>query len=220
MSTKKKIIEIVGNELGPIIFNKIKKECGELSLNETIKIVYNICNYIDSNKELTYDNLKNINKIWSDFLSNYKQNYDASNYIETNKIILDYRINDIGFYWIDLKKPFCIESMIRMKDCGRVKYNRTTLELREQSLESNKSHMIVVYNTITNDINQIKGRKSSKPNKKYWGWFYKFLMDTDYTINEYIPTYKHQSDLKISDLPITSQLDIYLKYPKLKNTII
>ena len=74
--------------------NKIKKECGDLTLNETRKIVYDICNYIDSNEELTYDNLKdinlkNINQIWGEFLNNYKQSYDTLNYNETNKIILD-----------------------------------------------------------------------------------------------------------------------------------
>ena len=108
-------------------------------------------------------NLSDIKNIWESFLNDYKKNYNTSNYIEKNKIILDYRINGIGFYWVDLEKLFCIESMVRMQDCGRVNYNHTTLELRQQFLNRNESHMIVVYDTITNNINQVKGKKSSKP---------------------------------------------------------
>jgi len=222
------IEKIIGKLIGNIIIDKLRADINEFEkLSDKIiyKIVYSLCNYVDSSNSISYDDITSIDTnviidTWKSFLNDYKKTYNTSNYIEKNKVILDYRINGIGFYWVDLEKLFCIESMIRMEDCGRVNYGHTTLELREQSLERNESHMIIVYNTITNDINQIKGKKSSKPNKKYWEWFYKFLMDTDYKINEYIPTYKHESDLKIIDLPITSQLDIYLKYPKLKNTII
>jgi hypothetical protein len=225
MSIDKNINSLAGDILGPIIFDKIKKDCGDISEKETYKIVYKICNYIELNKGISYDDLKNINvnqiiDIWVSFLNDYKKNYNTSQYIEKNKIILDYRINGIGFYWVDLEKTFCIESMVRMQDCGRVNYGHTTLELRQQFLDRNESHMIVVYDTITNNINQIKGKKSSKPNKKYWEYFYKLLMDSDYKINQYIPTYKPESDLKIKELPHTLQSDIYLKHPKLKNTII
>ena len=222
------IEKIIGKIISNIIINKLFKNTNtleKLSDTEIYKIIYSLCNYIDSNKDISYDDVTSIDitliiDTWKSFLNDYKKTYNTSNYVEKNKVILDYRINGIGFYWVDLEKLFCIESMIRMQDCGRVNYGHTTLELREQSLENNKSHMIVVYNTITNDINQIKGKKSSKPNKKYWEYFYKLLMDSDYKINEYTPTYKSESDLKIKELPHTLQSDIYLKHPKLKNTII
>ena len=105
--------------------------------------------------------------------------------------------------------------MVRMQDCGRVNYGHTTLELRQQFLDRNESHMIVVYDTITNNINQIKGKQSSKPNKKYWEYFYKFLMDNSYCINEYVPTYKSEFDLYVSDFSSHIQNEIYKKYPNL-----
>jgi len=228
MKVATNIKKIIGERIGNIIINKLYKDINtfeKLSDNIIYESVYSLCNYIDSNPTMSYHklddiNLSDIKNIWESFLNDYKKNYNTSNYIEKNKIILDYRINGIGFYWVDLEKLFCIESMVRMQDCGRVNYGHTTLELRQQFLNRNESHMIVVYDTITNNINQVKGKKSSKPNKKYWEWFYKLLMDSDYKINKYSPTYKSQSDLKIIDLPINSQLDIYLKHPNLKNVII
>ena len=225
---EKKIFKILGENVGRLLFEKMKLDIPNLNLlndRDFHNLVYTISNYIDANPKLNYQNIDRINlneikKKWNDFLESYKKNYNTSNYVEMNKIILDYRINGIGFYWVDLEKTFCIESMVRMEDCGRVSYGHTTLELREQSIDKNESHMIIVYDLNKNDINQVKGIKSLKPNKKYWEYFYKFLIDTDYKVNEYSPTYKQESDLKITDLPVNLQTSIYLKHPKLKNTII
>jgi hypothetical protein len=228
MEINDNIKKIIGEQIGNIIINRLNADINvfeKLSDKAIYKIIYSLCNYVDSNVDIIYDDIMDIhmseiNTIWESFLSDYKKNYNTSNYIEKNKIILDYRINGIGFYWVDLEKLFCIESMVRMQDCGRVNYGHTTLELRQQFLDRNESYMIVVYNTTTNDINQIKGKKSSKPNKKYWEYLYKLLIDSDYKINEYVPTYKPESDLKMSDLPLILQSTIYLKHPKLKNRII
>lgn len=228
MKIEKSIKKIIGDDIGNIIIDKLKtdiKDIKKMSDKTIINIVYSLCNYVDSNKDITYDNLENVNlnditNIWNVFLNDYKNKHNTLNYIEKNKIIADYREDGIGYYWVDLEKLFCIESMVRMRDCGRVNYGRTTLELRQQLLDKNESHMIIVYNTLTNDINQIKGEKGSKPNKKYWGYFYKLLMESDFKINKYTPTYKPESDLKITDLPVNLQSSIYLKHPKLKNTII
>lgn len=228
MNINDNIKKIIGEQVGNIIINKLSIDINifeKLSDTAIYKIIYSLCNYIDSNVDMTYDDIMDIrmseiNTIWESFLNDYKKNYNTSNYIEKNKIILDYRIDGIGFYWVDLEKLFCIESMVRMQDCGRVNYGHTTLELRQQFLNRNESHMIVVYDTITNNINQVKGKKSSKPNKKYWEWFYKLLMDTNYKINKYSPTYKSQSDLKINELSLLLQSTIYLKHPNLKNVII
>ena len=228
MKIEDSIKKIIGEKIGNIIFEKLNVEMDSFEKipDKTVyNIVYSLCNYIDSNKDMSYNDIKNIdiNKItdmWGDFLNGYKKKFTTLNYKEKNKIILDYRINGVGFYWVDLEKLFCIESMVRMQDCGRVNYGHTTLELRQQFLDRNESYMIVVYDTTTNDINQIKGKKSSKPNKKYWEYLYKLLIDSDYKINEYTPTYKPESDLKMSDLPLILQSTIYLKHPKLKNTII
>jgi hypothetical protein len=217
------ILKILGPDLGVLIFNKIKPYIDEMSKQNILNLTYSICNYIDSNPNKSYNNLDDINlndirNIWLEFLNEFKERYDPTTYIEHNKIILDYRKNDIGYYWVDLRKLFCIESMIRMEDCGRVNYGNTTLELREQTQTSNVSHMIVVYEYETGNIRQIKGKSSLKPSVSHWEWFYKFLMDTDYKINEYVPTFKPNTDLVISDLNPFQKTSIYNKHPNLNKT--
>lgn len=220
MSIEKNINIIVGDKIGLIIFDKIKKDCGNLSEKELYKIVYHTCNYIDSNKHLTYDyineiNLNEISNIWVNFFTDYKQKYDSSEYIENNKIIFDYRIDGFGYYWVDLEKLFCIDSMIRMKDCGRVNYGNTTFELREVTDKGSLSHVIIVYNLEKKLILQIKGKSSKLPNKKYWGYIYKFLMEFPEEINGYSPTFKPETDFKIQYLPTEEQKFILLRHPKL-----
>ena len=108
--------------------------------------------------------------------------------------------------------------MIRMQDCGRVNYGKTTLELREQTESSNISHMIIVYDYKSGNIHQVKGKRSLKPPISYWEWFYKFLMDTDYKINEYVPTYKADTDLTTSNFDSFQKTSIYNKHPNLNKT--
>lgn len=220
MNVEENVNIIVGNKLGPIIFDKIKKDCGDISEKEFYKVVYHTCNYIDSNKHLTYGNLNEINlneisDIWVNFFTDYKQKYNSSEYIENNKIIFDYRINGFGYYWVDLEKLFCIDSMIRMKDCGRVNYGNTTFELRETTDKESLSHVIVVFNLEKKLILQIKGKSSKLPNKKYWEYVYKFLMEFPEEINGYSPTFKPETDFKIQYLTLEQQKSIHLRHPKL-----
>jgi hypothetical protein len=225
---EKNAIKILGNDLANIIINKIKVDF--LNLNYITEkrfnnIIYSIFNYIESNPSLSYSDidsmdLKIIENVWDSYLQKYISNYTSTNFVETNKIIDDYRINGIGLYWVDLEKLFCIDSMIRMNDCGRVNYGHTTLELREQLDDSNESHMIIVYEIKTGNIRQVKGKSSQKPDSKYWKYFYKFLINTSYKINEYVPTYKSESDLNILDFPINIQKEIYLKHPTLNKNLI
>lgn len=221
---KDKILyKILGEEIGDLIFSKLKNDISNidnLSNKEMLKIVYPLCNLIDSNETFNYYklneiNLSNIKSLWNDFLKEFKINYFKTRYIEKNKIILDYRQNEFGHYWVDLEKIFCVESMIRMEDCGRVNYGHTTLELREQTTTSNVSHMIIVYETETGNIRQVKGKSSLKPDTSKWEYFYRFLIETNYKINEYVPTYKPETDLTIPQLTLTQKTSIYNKHPTL-----
>jgi hypothetical protein len=228
-NTKKKemIFTVLGPVLGEIIFNKLNMDIdniNSISKNEMLSIVYSMCNYIDSNSNITYMDLDSINlskiqNIWIDFFEKFKNTYNPKTYVEHNKIILDYRESGIGYYWVDLEKMFCIESMYRMQDCGRVNYGHTTLELRKQTSESNTSHMIIVYENKTGNIRQVKGKSNLKPDESVWVYFYKFLCDTTYIINNYVPTYKSENDLKISDFSNDIQLELSKKYSNIKQLI-
>lgn len=223
---EKILFKILGKENGNLVFLKLKNDIPDLLDEQNkhiLKIVYPLCNFIDSNDTFNYQklneiNLNNIKSLWDDFLKEFKINYSKTQYIEKNKIILDYRENQIGHYWVDLEKLFCIESMIRMEDCGRVNYGHTTLELREQTTTSNVSHMIIVYETETGNIRQVKGKSSSTPNITKWEYFYRFLIETDYKINEYVPTYKPETDLTVSQLTLTQKTSIYNKHSTLNKT--
>lgn len=220
---QKLVFKILGEKEGNLVFTKLKNEIQDLTIipnKDMLNVVYAMCNYVDSNETLNYNkldelNLNNIKTIWVDFLEKFKINYFNTQYTEKNKIILDYRKNKIGHYWVDLEKLFCIESMVRMEDCGRVNYGHTTLELREQTTTSNVSHMIIVYEIETGNIRQVKGKGSLKPDVSKWEYFYRFLIETGYKINEYSPTYKPETDLTVSQLTLIQKRSIYNKHPTL-----
>ena len=220
MAVEDNIKKIIGEEVGEIIINKLKEDFEDykkIPEKKIYNIVYSLCNYVDSNCDITYNdmNLKTIVDTWDTFLDEYKRNYKSTDYKETNKVIVDYRVNNIGFYWVDINKLFCIDSMIRMKDCGRVNYGNTTFELRETTENESLSHVIIVFNVKDNLILQIKGKSSKLPEKKYWNLIYKFLLDFPKEINGYTPTFKPETDFKIQYLPLENQKSIFLKHPKL-----
>jgi hypothetical protein len=149
------------------------------------------------------------------YVLEFKNNYKTNNFQEKNKIIWDGRINNLGFYWVDLEKEYCIESMVRMQDCGRVNFGNTTLELREQTETDNVSHMILVYELKSKNIRQIKGKQNRKPKSEYWIYLHNLLIESEYPFNQYVPTYKPENDLLISELPVSLLSGIYSKHPNL-----
>lgn len=217
------IIKIIGYDLGNVIYDKLLNSninLKDLPEKDIYNIVYATFNYIDSHKQLNYNHIQEINlneiiNIWETYLNEYKEQYKKRAYVETNKVILDYRMGGMGYYWVDLDKLFCIDSMIRMKDCGRVNYGNTTFELRETTNNESLSHVIIVYNLKDDLILQIKGQSNKLPNKKYWGFIYDFLLNYPKEINGYKPTYKPENDFKLEYLPTEKQKELMLKHPKL-----
>lgn len=216
------IEKVLGTKYSNLVYELIENE-------ESVRLygLANVLNIIGNYTEIILKNaynllsdkkLDDIISEWNLYYESYKNSYSFNNYVEHNKIICDYRKDEIGFYWVDLETQFCMESMIGMEDCGRVNYGNTTLELREQTLNSTDSCMIIVYGIYDNNIRQVKGKCNSKPNRKYWDYFYKFLIDSDYKVNEYIPTYNPKNDLLVSDLDSIQQSSIYSKHPNLLKT--
>ena len=218
------LIKTINKSLGPhchlYVCDFLEKNKNSLK-NITLPSQLNtIGNYIYLLGNGDYTNLQNTNweslySEYCDFINDYKKNYTTENYTESNKIIWDGKVDGLGFYWVDLEKEFCVESMVRMNDCGRVNYGNTTLELREQTKTLNNSHMVVVYEISTGNIKQIKGKQNSKPNEIYREYLYELIMNTDYTFNKYVPTYKPENDLLISELSLNLRTHIYEKYPNL-----
>jgi hypothetical protein len=219
-STIKKILKSLGPNAVTHVYDFIKnnnKFLKDISLGSQLN---SIGNYVHLKYQGDYSRLNNYNAEYlfteyEEYVSEFRKKYNTKNFIEKNKIILDNRIDNIGFYWIDIEKEYCIESMIRMEDCGRTNYGSTTLELREQKIDSNESHMIVVYEINSCDIKQIKGKRNEKPHEKYWQRLYDLLVKSDYEFNRYTPSYKPENDLLISDLPINLQIEIYKRHRNL-----
>jgi hypothetical protein len=212
------IEKVLGPYSNPYTYNFIednKSYLNNFSLPHQLNVIGNYVHLLGNGDYSCLDNIgvESLFEIYIKYVQDFKSTYNNTDYVEHNKIILDERIDGVGFYWVDLESEFCIESMIRMEDCGRVNFGSTTLELRDHL---NNSHMIVVYEKSSGNIKQIKGKGNSKPNKDHWINLYNLLVNIDYPIGEYVPTYKPENDLLISDLPIDLQLSIYKKYPTLR----
>lgn len=216
----KSIIKVLGPESEPFVSNFIQNNEQFLKNIKLSTQLNTIGNYVYLVNEGNYSILDNLDAetLFDDYqkqLTYFKETHNTKDFIETNKIIWDGRVNNFGFYWVDLEKEYCVESMVRMQDCGRVNYGNTTLELREQMSNDNKSHMLVVYEKKSGNIKQIKGKQNMKPDKVYWIYLYFLLIESDYKFNQYVPTYKPENDLLISEFSNSLQFAIYSKHPNL-----
>jgi hypothetical protein len=216
----KSIIKVLGPESEPFVHNFIQNNEQFLKNIKLSTQLNTIGNYVYLVDEGNYSIINNIDAktLFDDYeklLLDFKKTYNTNNFVETNKIIWDGRVGNYGLYWVDVEKEYCVESMIRMQDCGRVNYGNTTLELREQTSNDNKSHMLVVYEKKSGNIKQIKGKQNMKPDKVYWVYLYFLLIESDYKFNQYVPSYKPENDLLISEFSNTLQFNIYSKHPNL-----
>lgn len=220
-SVEKSILKVLGPESLPYVeefLRRNKSQLKEIPLGIQLNTIGNYTHLLHNNdySRLSTIDWKTLFLDYENYVVYYKQTFNTDNFTETNEVIWDGRVNEMGFYWIDLKTEYSIESMIRMEDCGRVNFGNTTLELREQTKEKNESHMIVVYEINSGNIKQIKGKQNLKPHPEYWKYLYELLINGNYKFNEYVPTYKPENDLLISELPEDLQFTIYGKHPNLK----
>jgi hypothetical protein len=201
-----KIIDsIVGNKIGSILLDKIELDYGNAIKKHsdfTLRcITHGVANYIDNILDsdwgiLNTFTIQEIQKMWDEYIPNYCNSYSTKNYIETNKILLDNRINNIGYYWVDLEKHYSIEMIARMGNCGRCNYEDTLIELREATPDLNKSHIVIVYNNSTGLIKQIKGVGGKLPEPVYCDELYNFYMNSSYNITGHQWQWKEYLDFK------------------------
>lgn len=146
------------------------------------KIVYPIVNYIDFVNAGVTDGLEllsimDITNLYEKWFNETLIKFNTKNYIETNKILIDYRINNIGFYWVDLEAYYSSDMMFRMNNCGRVNSYQTFLELREHdNSKYNHSRVFVVLNK-DGYVNQIRGINNIKPNVIYKDYIYDLFLN-------------------------------------------
>ena len=159
-------VSLLGQYWGEHLLKKLENEipnirnCSDATIRECI---YKIINYIDNVKNSDYSMIDSYSIIefetlWSDWITEYKNQYSNKNYIETNKIILKH---NNGFYWIKNNSFYSAEMIIRLNNCGRISPQHHFLELRETQNEYNYTHIVVV---IDNNgvVHQIQGTKNEK----------------------------------------------------------
>ena len=229
-------IQIVEKIAGPIVAQKLIKKIKDEGNYKIIKrsdnslrlLVLPIVDYVDNFCDGDYSILDmytilEIHKLYENSVHKFKMKLSPKNYKEINKIILDYRINNIGFYWIDYMKSYSIEMAIRMDNCGRVKHGDTILELRENINEdntiSNYSRVYVVYNKQSGNIIQIKGQSNERPEKHYFDYIFKLFMESGINFVEYKPGFKPQNDFRVSFFPKHQKEILKEKMPKLFTSI-
>ena len=175
------------------------------------KIVYPIVNYIDFVNDGVIDGLEllsvnDITNLYEKWFSETLIKFNTKNYIETNKILIDYRNNNVGFYWVDLESYYSSDMIFRMENCGRVNSYQTFLELREyDNLMHNNSRVFIVLNN-NGYINQIRGVKNMKPDKKYYSYIFDLCINYDKILGFDI-LFGPKNDLTLFDFS-KEQLDI------------
>jgi hypothetical protein len=173
------------DEHSKFIINKINEESislGRISNKELNQLIYPIVNLIDFKFNGDYSQIidKTINDIhlmYSDWYKVVGHTFTTFNYIENNNIIFDYRINGIGYYWVDLNCYYSSEMLFRLHNCARVNSYQNFLELREYTNDGYNHSRVVIVIDKSGFINQIKGDYDIKPNMIYKDYIYDLFLN-------------------------------------------
>lgn len=125
------------------------------------------------------------------------------NYQEKNEIIIDYRDQDgIGYYWCNLNTDYSSEESDRMGHCGRDS-GTTLFSLRSVNYyNESKSHITVSYRATENKLEQIKGRKNSKPKNIYHKYIIDLILNDKYKVKGLKKNvYNFAANFSLDDLP-------------------
>ena len=217
-------IKVVGLKNAELTLSKIQASYPSIrkSSDFTLSVIlYNVANYVENINNSDYSILNKktvleIEDLWKNSISEYSKNYTSKNYIETNEIILDYRVNGVGYYWVDLKTHHSMEMIVRMDNCGRCNYEDNLIELREIDEKGNGfSHVAIVHNQEQGILYQIKGVGTEIPDIKFENYIYDLLMSGKLHIVYFNPQYRPDKDFKIKYFSQEKQTNIRKKYPQL-----
>jgi hypothetical protein len=209
MASKIKNIELLYSVFGDNtkhILDKLENEninISHRSSNFVLKIANLISNYVDFiyNGDYSFVNDKPIETIqleydeWFNFNKSQYSNMKNSN---DGVLLFDYRVDNVGYYWTNLKTHYSVDMMFNMNNCGRVGIRQSLILLKEQKdTGENLMHASVV---ISDDdfIVQIKGVENSKPNNFYVHIF-DFLLKYE-PINGFKGIFNPKNDFSLLDL--------------------
>jgi hypothetical protein len=165
-------------------------------------------------KTLSFDDALQKSTEWHESL----EDKISIGYEEKNKVFIDYRdANGLGFYWVDLKTDFSQEESDRMGHCGRDS-GCTLFSLRSSNdIGESRSHITASYRSKDNRLEQIKGRKNSKPKQVYYKYIMDLLVNQEYPVDGmFKKIYGLENNFKLSDLTTDQLNDIFSKNKNLK----
>ena len=168
-------------------------------------------------QNLNLNELLTKSKEWHDSLEIGESKID---YKEENIIILDFRENNLGYYWADLGGTTCTEEKKRMGHCADSAgflYSLRSYKLLNDKHTLNESHLTA---SIDSDgtLLQLKGPKNSKPTSEYHSLILPLLylkIDDKFLINSIGYEYNSAHDFKIGDLTEDEIKKLYGDRPEL-----
>lgn len=209
-----------------IVVDKLKMEGISIKdrstkfINETIYPIASWVDYIAGGdiQQIKNKTIKEMTDEYHEWFHNYKLSFKTENYIENNQILFDYRVNNQGYYWVNLNKHYDVDMIIRMNNCGRVNYGDTLIELRENVGNVNLSHVAIVIGK-DGTIYQIKGQSNNKPEPTHHDYIFDFLLNYE-QITRITVQFEPENDFKINDLNKTQREVLFKAKPFLFKSLL
>jgi hypothetical protein len=229
MASKIRNIELLQNIFGhqtQHILKKLEDDNVNLknrSSNFVIKLANTIFNYIDfiyfgDVSVIKNKSIEQIEIEYNEWVKLNKDNNYSFTELKNENIIFDYRVNKVGYYWVDLKSHHSSDMMFNMNNCGRVGINQNLIILKNQKKDEQINMCVAIVITNDNYITQIKGVSNTKP-LKFYNYIFNFLINYE-PINGFKRVFKPEDDFTIFDLKKEDYELLKTKKPHLFNKFI
>lgn len=149
-------------------------------------------------KALNFDQAYAASEKWHDSL----ESKAAAGYKEKNEIIIDYRnAEGVGYYWANLNTSFSEEEKGRMGHCGNDS-GKVLFSLRSiDEYGDGRSHITVSYDVKEKKINQVKGKKNSKPKEEYYPFIIDLIKNEKFPVKGFERRiYGYENNFQLNDL--------------------
>ena len=205
--------KVIPSLFKPILFSRLREDLA--TIIDFVRV--GLHGNIQTLKDKDFQEILDASEKWHDEL---KVGDGKVNYNEKGNILLDFRDkNGIGFYWVDLNTNDSREECERMGHCGKTNYSNTIVSLREvkeiNGYKINESHLTAAIGKEDGIIYQLKGKKNSKPEKKYYPYIVELLLSDNLGIKGFGSEYDSNNDFHLTDLTEDEIKIIYQKKPEL-----
>jgi hypothetical protein len=229
MASKIKNVELLTQVFGHQSIQILQKlENDEIKLkNKSSKFVMDLANTILNYVDFIYGgnisvienkSVIEIQKEYSEWVINNKNVNTTLKNLKEEHIIFDYRINDVGYYWVDLETNYSSKMMFDMNNCGRVGTKQNLMVLKNKKNINEVTKCVAIVISDDHYIIQIKGNGNSKP-LNFYNYIFDFLINYN-PILGFRLVFKPEDDFTKFDLTQEDITSLKLKKPHLFNKFI